>query len=326
MTRILEEEFRFPVEYDNETLELKGYAFRPADQDATAKALPPLVFNSGFTGGVSMYGQLFGRALARRGYNVVTYDVSGFFSNKAIRNTYTSGTITVTNVSLDDQRVELLALIEWTRKQFGTMPAVASWAMGAVASLAAVTDLANADGEQLAFYVPMSYTRISALQNLRADARAAHREIEGLDDRAPIPPFDTGTEATRTGFYPLDPDTQAYVDEQLGTYTEAGGADRWPGCSHVSAKSYKTCVSFDPEAALASATHRFPPALIVHGTANTLHSPEESVRLHKVYPGEKGDAPCLIEGMAHGQQLVAEHPVFIDLIGKIDAAIRSRVT
>lgn len=38
-----------------------------------------------------MYGQRFGRALAARGYRVMTYDVAGFFSNKHIRNTLESG-------------------------------------------------------------------------------------------------------------------------------------------------------------------------------------------------------------------------------------------
>ncbi|MBA5778172.1 alpha/beta hydrolase [Stappia sp. F7233] len=323
MTEVVQEDFTFPVTYADGTIELRGRVFRPARLSEEAKALPPVVFNSGFTGGVSMYGQLFGNALAQRGYSVTTYDVSGFFTNKGARNTYKSGDLTITNVSLEDQKIELLALVAWTKNRFGAMPAVASWAMGSVASLAAVLDLARAGGEQISYFVPMCYTRLSALQNLRADAVAAHVAIAGLADDAPIPPFDTGTEATKLGYYPLDPATQAYVDEQLGNYTEAGGVDRWPGCSHVSAKSYKSSVNFDPEADLSAVSGRFPPALIVHGADNTLHMPSESVRLHKVYPGEKGESALLVAGMEHGQQLMADHVIFKSLIDNIDHGIRA---
>lgn len=319
----IEEDILFPVKYADATLELKGRVYRPAQVDEANKNLPPFVFNSGFTGGVSMYGQLMGKALSSKGYTVMTYDVAGFFSNKNIRNTRQQGGQTVTSVSLEDQKAELLSAIAWTRQRFGRMPAVTSWAMGSVASLAVVAELACAGGEQIAFYAPLSYTRMDSLQNLRADKAGAHRDISALDDDAAIPPFDTGTEATRLGFYPLDVDTQAYVNVQLGDYTDAGGAEHWPGCTHVTAKSYKDCLAFDPEAQLSVIQGTFPPALIVHGTANTLHMPEESVRLHKVYPGTKGDAVFLIEGMQHGQQLTADNPLFLHMIDNIDRSVRA---
>lgn len=91
MTQVVQEEFTFPVQYAEGVLNLRGYIFRPAGQTEAQAALPPFVFNSGFTGGVSMYGQLFGHALAKLGYNVTTYDVTGFFTNKHIRNTVKSG-------------------------------------------------------------------------------------------------------------------------------------------------------------------------------------------------------------------------------------------
>ncbi|MDK1374077.1 MULTISPECIES: alpha/beta hydrolase [unclassified Sinorhizobium] len=319
MTDIIVENITFAVAYCDASLTLAGRVFRPATPDA---GLPPVVFNSGFTGGVSMYGQLFGRALAERGYRVMTYDVAGFFTNKNVRNTAAQDGVTVTNVSLQDQKDEVLGAVAWARKQFGAMPVVASWAMGSLASLAAIAELAKAGGPQVAFWVPMSYTSIAALQDLRADKTAADAAIKALADNAAIPPFDTGTEATKLGYYPLDPATQGYVDQQLGGYTEAGGVDRWPGCSHVTAKSYKEYVAFDPEAGLAGAKG-FPPALIVHGADNTLHMPEESIRLHKVYPGSVGDQPLIVEGMMHGQQNQADHPVFRQLVDTIDRSIRA---
>ncbi|MCY1298852.1 hypothetical protein D9M70_483560 [compost metagenome] len=168
----------------------------------------------------------------------------------------------------------------------------------------------------------MSYTSIPALQELRSDKAAADAAIKQLADDAAIPPFDTGTDETKVGYYPLDPDTQDYVDRQLGAYTEAGGVDRWPGCSHVTAKSYKEYVSFDPESGLTGAKG-FPPALIVHGAQNTLHMPEESIRLHGIYPGDAGERPLIIEGMMHGQQNQVDNPIFQRLIQEIDQAIRS---
>src|SRR3546814_575721 len=144
----------------------------------------------------------------------------------------------------------------------------------------------------------MNYTRIASLQNLRADQTGAHAAITKLADDEGIPPFDTGTEATKLGYYPLDPATQAYVDRQLGGYTDAEGVERWPGCAYVSARSYKEGLKFDPEAGLASATGGFPPALIIHGAQNSLHMQGESIRLHQAYPGEKAET-LLIDGMEH---------------------------
>lgn len=323
MTVITTKEINFAVKYGDETLNLRGTVFEPQELDAAARKLPPVVFNSGFTGGVTMYGQLFGRALAARGYRVMTYDVAGFFSNKEIRNTLKAGDQVITHVILEDQKDEVLGAVQWARDNFGEMPVVASWAMGSVASLGAVAELAAAGGEQIRFWVPMSYTNIRNLQTLRANKAAADAAILELPDDAAIPPFDTGTAATGLGYYPLDPDTQAYVDQQLGGYTEAGGADRWPGCTHVSAKSYKSYVAYDPEQSIEGAKG-FPPALIIHGADNTLHMPSESVRLHRHYPGDAGPSALIIPHMQHGQQNQVDSPVFTSMIQSIDEAIRAR--
>ncbi|WP_336333363.1 alpha/beta hydrolase [Pseudomonas putida] len=321
MSSISTREIKFDVNFGGEKLSLNGTVFEPANPDSN---LPPVVFNSGFTGGVSMYGQLFGRALAARGYRVMTYDVAGFFNNKAVRNTAQVDGKTVTNVSLEDQKDEVLGAVAWVRNEFGQMPVVASWAMGSVASLAAIAELARGNGEQVKFWVPMSYTSIRTLQALRADAKSADAGIKALSPDAAIAPFDTGTEATRLGYYPLDPATQQYVDEQLGAYTEAGGADRWPGCAWVSAKSYTSYVAFDPEQSIEGASG-FPPALIIHGAKNSLHMPAESERLYKRYPGDAGDGVLVISDMQHGQQNEASHPVFQAIIQNIDEAVRQHL-
>lgn len=317
------EDIVFTVNYGDEEIDLTGQVFRPRNFEEKSNSLPPIVFNSGFAGGVSMYGQLFGRALAERGYCVMTYDVAGFYTNKHARNIVQQGDLTLTNVSLEDQKDEVLGAIAWTQKTFGRMPAVVSWAMGGTASLAAIAQLARAGGPQVAFYAPLNYTRISSLQNLRADKAAAHASLMALADDDAIPPFDTGTQKTRLGFYPLDTDTQAYVDEQLGAYTEAASVERWPGCSHMTASSYKDYVAFDPEAGL-NGSAGFPPALIVHGADNTLHLPEEAVHLHGVYPGDATDGPYIIGGMAHGQQNQPDNAIFRQMIDQIDRNIATR--
>ncbi|MBN6774520.1 alpha/beta hydrolase [Pseudomonas granadensis] len=323
MTTITTRNINFSVKYNDASLILKGMLFQPEQRDAASQKLPPIIFNSGFTGGVTMYGQLFGRALAALGYRVMTYDVAGFFSNKHIRNTLESGDKVITHVILEDQKDEVLGAVAWARENFGEMPVVASWAMGSVASLGAVAELAAAGAEQIRFWVPMSYTNIRTLQALRTDQAAADAAIKQLADDVPIPPFDTGTDETRLGYYPLDRETQAYVDQQLGGYTEAGGADRWPGCTYVTAKSYKTYVQYDPEQSIEGAKG-FPPALIIHGADNTLHMPSESVRLHQNYPGDAGPNALIISHMQHGQQNQAGNPVFESMIQSIDEAIRTR--
>jgi len=339
MTQLLEEDINFSVNYQDAVCQLRGRVFRPLQPATRAdEHLPPVVFNSGFTGGASMYGQLVGRALAGRGYRVMTYDVAGFYQNKAVRNTrQCDDGRTVTEVSLADQRDEVLAAIAWSHKRFGHLPVVASWAMGCVASLAAVIELARrqspSGNEQVPFYVPMNYTSMRALQGLRADPDAVHAALAALPDDAAIPPFDTGTDATRLGYYPLDPATQVYVDQQLGGYTDVEGVERWPGCTWISARSYKESVAFDPESALSEGSHAhstglrsLPPALIIHGANNTLHHPDESRRLHCAWPGPKTGQPLVVDGMAHGQEMAADHPVFQTLMARIDAGIRENAS
>lgn len=320
MSNIQVEEFNFPVNYAEGSLQLKGYTFT---SESNNEKLPPIIFNSGFTGGVSMYGQLFGKALATLGYTVTTYDVSGFFTNKAVRNTFQQDGRTITNVSLEDQKTELLALIAHTRKTAGKMPVVISWAMGSVVSLAAVNEMVKTDDEQLALYVPMSYSNLENLQNLRVDSAAAHKAILALSDTAEIPTFDTGTDITALGFYPLDTHTQNYVNEQLGDYTDASGADHWPGCQAITAESYKSYVAFDPESGISANACKYPPSLIVHGELNTLHDPAESKRLFEVYPNNNGSELLIMPGMEHGQQFVQDSPVFHGLITKINDRISS---
>ncbi|MGG4775924.1 amidohydrolase family protein [Paenalcaligenes sp. Me52] len=322
MNNITERVISFPVSYSDETIDLQGRVFLPEQVD---ESLPPVVFNSGFTGGVSMYGQLMSKALAARGYRVMTYDVAGFFTNRQVRNTFVANGKRVTRVSLADQVQEMLAAISWCKQNFDQMPAVASWAMGSSASLAAVIELAKQGGEQIPFYIPMSYTSLTDLQNLRADAQTAHRDIMQLDPMSAIPPFDTGTAQTRLGYYPLDVDTQAYVDQQLGAYTDASGVDHWPGCEAVTASSYQEYITFNPEADLPTVTGKLPIALIVHGNDNTLHMPAESVRLHALYSKQQPKAELLqVEDMQHGQQLIADNPIFQSLIQRIDQGIRTR--
>lgn len=277
-----------------------------------------VVFTSGFTGGVAMYGRLVGHALARRGHRVTTYDVAGFFTNRGARGDDRH----VTEVDLSLQEQELLALIETTRERDGVTPALVSWAMGATVAIGAVSRLASAGGPVPPLVVPMNYTRMTALQQLRADPDRAHLDLMALDGSVGVAPFDVGTEATRLGFYPLDPQTQSYVDAQLGDHTEKAGVDRWPGCSLVSARSYVRAVAYDPEERLGVGAGAFPEALIIHGADNTLHDPKESERLHRRYPGPKDDAPFLAPGMQHGQQMVAGHPVFEGLMDVIDARLR----
>lgn len=297
------------------SLELEACTF--AAQDLA----PPgtsVVFTSGFTGGVAMYGRLVGHALAHRGHRVTTYDVAGFFTNRDARGKDRH----VTEVDPEHQEQELLALIERTRERDGVTPALVSWAMGATVAIGAVCTLAHAGGPVLPLVVPMNYTRMTALQRLREDPVRAHLDLVALDGSVGVAPFDVGTEATRLGFYPLDPQTQAYVDAQLGDYTEDAGVDRWPGCALVSARSYVRAVAYDPEGRLDPGIGTFPEVLIVHGADNTLHDPQESVRLHDRWPGPKDDRAFLVAGMQHGQQMTAGDPVFEGLMDAIDARLR----
>jgi len=298
--------------------ELRACTFTAQRGTGSASPGTSVVFTSGFTGGVAMYGRLVGHALARRGHRVTTYDVAGFFTNRDVQDPDEG----VTEVSLERQEDELLALIACTSQRDGAPPALVSWAMGATVALGAVTRLVGGDDQVPPLFVPLNYTRMTSLQRLRDDPVRAHRDLTALEGPTGIPPFDVGTESTRLGFYPLDPGTRSYVDAQLGDYTEDAGVDRWPGCSLISARSYLRAVAYDPEDRLGAGPDGYPEALIIHGAENTLHDPRESERLHRRYPGPKDDVPLLVAGMQHGQQMVAGHPVFEGLMDVIDARLR----
>ena len=310
-------EFDFTVNYPEGALTLKGFRFDPEHANGRA----PIVFNSGYTGGVSMYGQLIGNAFAALGYTVYTYDVTGFFTNRDVRNSTQQGGQRLTTVSMEDQTVELMALIDVARAASGQAPAVLSWAIGSVASMEALNRYAQAGEEAVSFYAPMNYSSTQRLQGLRNDAAATEATLRAIHPDAAIAPFDLGDAETEHGFYPLDPNTQNYVQSQLGDYTDAMGVDHWPGVEHVTAGSFVEWMDFQPLNNLVNEPSAYPPALIVHGADNTLHTPFESLELHQRYPNHADAEFFLVKGLEHGQQLTPENPVFQTMVQRIHAGI-----
>ena len=311
--------FGFDVAYPEGTLQLTGYRFDPVMPNGRA----PIVFNSGFTGGVSMYGQLIGHAFAELGYQVFTYDVTGFFTNRDVRNTKLRDGKRLTRVSLEDQTVELMALIDHARVETAQAPALLSWAMGGVASMAALHRYALAGQRAVSLFVPMNYSSMRRLQMLRKDPAATEQKLRAQPAQTAIAPFDLGDVATEHGFYPLDANTQNYVQTQLGAYTDAMGMDHWPGVQYVTAESYCECLDFDPLAVMPGNPSAYPAALIVHGAENTLHTPFESLDLQQRYPNRAAAEFWLVRGLEHGQQLTPENSVFQAMVERIDGALQS---
>lgn len=327
-----QENVTIPVTYpgDKNASLFKATVFKPANPTKEQQHRTPILFNSGFTGGVSMYGQLMGKALSKLGYTVVTYDVAGYYSNKKLRNSKTHNGQEVTRVSLKDQQQELVDALKWVGKTYGKTPALISWAMGSTASLGAITELAaGKSADQVPVFVPLQYTNMKNLQGLRGKNANAHdvelRKLAKADTWSPTPVFDL-TNNKQPGFYPLDPGTDTYTQKQLTGYTITNGAEeRWPGSQSISAGSYVEAVEYNPEKTLSKANKKNLPYLLpIHGANNPLHAPSETKRLASKYPGNKHQA-LFIAGMGHGGEMEEKNPVFKRVIDHIDRTLRKEL-
>lgn len=317
---------KIPIQYADGERNLSVYIYMPKKPSAGQPAKHPVLFVSGFTGGVSMYGRLMADALTDRGHPVVTYDVAGFYSNADVKNRWqVQDGSSVTRVSIIDQKQEVEDIISWCRAKFGSAPVLVTWAMGCLAGLQAIISLKDKSKPNVPLFIPMQYSSMHELQKLRSSPRIVN-SIMSLPAATPIPVFDLGTSETILGFYPLDIETQRYTSTQLREYTAAMGVQTWPGCDYISAGSLRECLNSNVEEALrAMVDEELPMLFPIHGHDNTLHNPEETKRLFAIYPGQKAELPILIQGLQHGQQMERGNDTFKTVISLIEEAIESFV-
>ncbi|MFP3880035.1 MAG: alpha/beta hydrolase [Dehalococcoidia bacterium] len=255
-----------PVSFYSDGLKLQGAFFLPDDFDASQKH-SLVIPCSGFTGLMKIHPARFARYLTSRGYMCFGFDYRGFAGSegergRVILDEQVRDIIHATSFAEDDPRVNHRQII------------LLGWGMGAGLVIDAARELVGALGLICVngFY---SGKRI----------QLAHRGPAGyLDfhDRTRR----QYTDRAKTGkprwddpffFYPLDQQSQAYVDNVLRQYSEYDTEE-------YSGELADSLLRWHPEA---YAPYMRMPVLIAHATRNALHPHTEAESLYHAYGGPK---------------------------------------
>lgn len=263
------------------------------DDYKEGEKLPCIIPNSGYMGLNTIYPALFARALTKKGYAVFGFDYRGFLDNEGpagvckldeqvedIRNAIT---FCQTLAEVDANRIGLIG-----------------WAMaaGLVAKVTTIDKRVKAVAGLNGFYCGKRW-----LQQVYShfDFVKMQKEIESEKIRFVLEgkrkydnPFH---------FYPLDPDTNSVVRDNLYTVEGYG--------QEISLEIGQSLLEFDSEKNIQDIKV---PMFVGHGKDNLLHPITESelffekLCCDKVFYEIKGK---------HNDFMFDEHPVFLELINKL---------
>jgi len=273
-----------PVTFFSEGLRLDGDLYAPEGGGRR----PAVVALSGYQGLKGIHPARFARALVPAGYACLAFDYRGFGASEGPRGRLVpqeqaeDARAAVAFLSAQpDVDAERIGLLGWA---LGGGVAIAAAAgdprVRAVAALNAIGD----GGRSVRFmHDEESWAR---LQTALAEDRT-RRAVEGRSML--VPTFDVVR---------LDEVTRRYVEAEL--YREPGfGAD-------VTLESTDLLLRFRPELVVDRIVPR--PLLLVHGTENRLHSPEESQELFRRAGNPK--ELVLLEGAGHCEWMYDHHATF----------------
>jgi len=271
------------VSFFSEGLRLDGDLYLPG----TGRR-PALVALSGYQGLKGIHPARFARALVPEGYACLAFDYRGFGASEGPRGRL------VPQEQAEDARAAVSFLAAQPEIDPGRIGLV-GWALGGGVAIAAAADdarvravaVCNAigDGERSVRFMhdDESWARLQA--EIAEDRACRARKGESRL----VPTFDVVR---------LDEVTRRYVDDEL--YREPGfGMD-------VTLEATELLFRFRPELVVDHIAPR--PLLLVHGSENRLHSPEESRELHR----RAGDPKelVLLEGAGHCEWMYDDHPTF----------------
>ncbi|WP_338597173.1 alpha/beta hydrolase [Saccharopolyspora sp. SCSIO 74807] len=286
-----------PLPFFSSGLRLDADLHLPDDGGAGAP-YPVVVPSSGFQGLKVIHPERFARALTPRGYAVLAFDYRGFGFSEGERGRL------IPQEWAEDLRAavdRVSAVDELDADRIGLL----GWGMGggvvvseaaedprvrAVASVNAI-----ADGARSTRAMHDERTWNSLLERVMAD-RARRTELGRSEITSPW-------DIVRLD---LDDNTDGYVGTELY---------RAPGFgSGVTLESADMLLRFSPEAV----AHRIAPRplLVVHGSTNELHKPEEarSLYAHAAEPKRLE----LIDDAGHTEFMFDEHPTFCGLVDRLD--------
>ncbi|MGH3493136.1 MAG: alpha/beta hydrolase [Sciscionella sp.] len=286
-----------PLPFFSSGLRLDADLHLPDDSGAGAP-YPVLVAASGFQGLKVIHPERFARTLTPRGYAVLAFDYRGFGESEGERGRLVPQEWVEDVLSAVDR---LGAEDSVDSSRLGLL----GWALGGgvVVSAAAQTDRVAAvaavnaigDGRRSTEQMHDEDSWRSLLDRVEADR--GHRTVQGRSEITS--PWDI----VRLN---LDTATDGYVGAEL--YKAPGfGAG-------VTLESADRLLRFCPQAEVGKIAPR--PLLLVHGTENRLHRPEESQALYDS-AGEPKRLE-LLEGSGHTEWMFDDHPTYQRLVGMLD--------
>jgi len=277
-----------PVTFFADALRLDGDLCLP-DGRGSHERLPAVVACSGYQGLKTIHPARFARALVPHGYAVLTFDYRGFGRSDGERGRL------VPQEQVEDVRAAVSFL--QTRPEVDPDRIVLlGWALGGGVVIAEAADdervravaACNAIGDGAralrSMHDDASWERL--LDRIAEDRSA--RTVAGRSRL--VHPF----EAVR-----LDDVTRGYVDAEL--YKAAGfGGD-------VTLEAVEALLRFRPE----HDAHRIAPRplLLIHGAANALHRPQESLALHAAAAEPK--RLLLLDDKGHTEWMHDDDPTFV---------------
>jgi uncharacterized protein len=288
------------VTFFSDGIRLDGALYRGENHDPSK---PLLIINSGFTGLRNIHPARFARALTPLGYACFAFDYRGFAESEGERG----------RVLLEEQARDITNAVTFMSdrlENLGRGIVLAGWGMAGglileaarmcppLRGLIAMNGFYDAERVQRALRSDRGYRELLSWLAARRRSAVVRRAEEDLD------PF---------AIYPLDPKSRKYVDEVL---RQTEHYDR--GAAAVKLSFADSLLRFKPERDLDHL--RETPILIAHGDENQLHPVEEANSLHAKYPGPK--ALHWIRGAGHTEWMLDEHPLFQQLVGRIDVWLK----
>ncbi len=276
-----------PVTFFAEGLRLDGDLHLPADRRA-GERLPAVIACSGYQGLKTIHPARFARALVPHRYAVLSFDYRGFGRSDGERGRL------VPQEQVEDVRAAV-SFLETREEVDPSRIALLGWALGGgvviaeaasderVRAVAACNPIGDGERSLRFMHDPRSWDRL--VERIEDDRRA--RAVAGRS--ALMHPF----EAVR-----LDTVTRGYVDDEL--YKAAGfGSD-------VTLEAVEALMRFRPERDVHRIAPR--PLLLIHGAANALHAPAESLALHDAAAGPK--RLVLLAEKGHTEWMRDDDPTF----------------
>jgi uncharacterized protein len=289
------------ISFYSEGFKLEGTVYLPDDYQVGERR-PAIIPNSGYNGFNTFYPRLFAKYLTEAGYVCLGFDYRSFANSEGVKG----------RVILDEQVQDIQNAITFLQIQEEVNPdqiGLVGWGMGA----SNVVRVAAADKRVKAV------AALNGFFNGERWLRSIHSYVEWKnilkmieEDR--VRRVTTGKSLLADAFihYPLDPATNDTVNVDL--------AKNYPFGKETALQFSESIVTLNADKVAAEISPRA--LFVAHGKDNLLHPLDESQALFEAAKEPKQF--YLIDGK-HNDFMYDKHPVFEDLIEKLEAFFQSHL-